>query len=116
MTPIERFDKLGVLGPDTVVAHGLWLTENDISILGEKKVSVAHNINSNLKLSSGYKFYYNELRDAGANVCLGTDGPASNNNLDMLESMKYMAMLQKAWRGDPSSMPLNELMDVATVN
>ena len=73
-------------------------------------------MNSNLKLASGYKFLYNELRDAGANICLGTDGCASSNNLDMLETMKTSAMIQKAWRDDPSAMPLNEIMDMATVN
>ena len=59
---------------------------------------------------------YNELRDAGANVCLGTDGCASSNNLDMLETMKTAAMVQKAWRSDPSAMPINELMSMATAN
>ncbi len=75
-----------------------------------------HNINSNLKLASGYRFLYNELRDAGANVCIGTDGCASSNNLDMLEAMKTSAIVQKAWRDDPSAMPLDELMDMATAN
>ena len=75
-----------------------------------------HNVNSNLKLASGYRFRYNELRDAGANVCLGTDGCASSNNLDMLETMKTSAMIQKAWRNDPSAMPLNELLSMATTN
>ena len=73
-------------------------------------------MNSNLKLASGYRFLYNELRDAGANICLGTDGCASSNNLDMLETMKTSAMIQKAWREDPSAMPLNELIDMATAN
>ena len=59
-----------------------------------------HNINSNAKLASGYKFRYNELRDAGANVCIGTDGCASSNNLDMLEALKTSALFQKAWRQD----------------
>jgi 5-methylthioadenosine/S-adenosylhomocysteine deaminase len=75
-----------------------------------------HNINSNLKLSSGYKFMYNELRDAGANVCMGTDGCASSNNLDILEAMKTSALVQKGWRKDPKVWPLNELIDTATVN
>ena len=74
------------------------------------------NINSNLKLASGYRFRYNELRDAGANVCLGTDGCASSNNLDMLETMKTSAMIQKAWRNDPSAMPVNEVISMATSN
>ncbi|MBR0322175.1 MAG: amidohydrolase, partial [Bacteroidales bacterium] len=109
MTPVEYLDSLGVLGPDVIAAHTLWLSENDIRILGERGVNCVHNVNSNLKLASGYRFLYNELRDAGANICLGTDGCASSNNLDMLETMKTSAMIQKAWRNDPSAMPLSEL-------
>lgn len=116
MSPVEYLDSLGVLGPDVIAAHTLWLSDNDVRILGERGVTCVHNINSNLKLASGYMFRYNELRDAGANVCLGTDGCASSNNLDMLETMKTSAMIQKAWREDPSAMPLNELVAMATVN
>lgn len=116
MSPVEYLDSLGVLGPDIIAAHTLWLSDNDIRILGERGVTCVHNVNSNLKLASGYRFLYNELRDAGANICLGTDGCASSNNLDMLETMKTSAMIQKAWREDPSAMPLNELIDMATAN
>ena len=116
MSPVEYLDSLGILGPDVIAAHTLWLSENDIRILGERGVTCVHNVNSNLKLASGYKFLYNELRDAGANICLGTDGCASSNNLDMLETMKTSAMIQKAWRDDPSSMPIGEIMYMATVN
>lgn len=116
MSPVEYLDSLGVLGPDVIAAHTLWLSDNDIEILGKRGVTCVHNVNSNLKLASGYKFRYNELRDAGANVCLGTDGCASSNNLDMLETMKTAAMIQKAWRNDPSAMPLDELMAMATSN
>ena len=59
---------------------------------------------------------YNEVRDAGANVCMGTDGCASSNNLDILEAMKTSAMVQKGWRKDPKAWPLNELIETATVN
>ena len=116
LTPAQHFNRLGLLGPQTVLAHGLWLDDHDVELLGRTGTTVVHNINSNLKLASGYRFKYNELRDAGANVCIGTDGAASSNNLDIRESMKTMALLQKAWREDPSAMPLDELMDVATVN
>ncbi len=116
MSPVEYLDSLGVLGPDVIAAHTLWLSENDIRILAERGVTCVHNINSNLKLSSGYRFLYNELRDAGANVCIGTDGCASSNNLDMLEAMKTSAIVQKAWRNDPTAMPLNEVVAMATVN
>lgn len=116
LTPAQHFNRLGLLGPRTVLAHGLWVDDHDIELLGRTHTTVVHNINSNLKLASGYRFKYNELRDAGANICIGTDGAASSNNLDIRESMKTMALLQKAWREDPSAMPLDELMDVATVH
>lgn len=116
LTPVEYLDRLGILGPDVIAAHTLWLTDNDIEILGKHKVNCVHNINSNTKLASGYRFRYNELRDAGANVCLGTDGCASSNNLDMLETMKTSALFQKAWRNDPKALPLDELIGLATTN
>lgn len=116
MSPVEYLDSLGVLGPEVIAAHTLWLSDNDVEILGRRGVTCVHNVNSNLKLASGYKFRYNELRDAGANVCLGTDGCGSSNNLDMLETMKTSAMIQKAWRGDSAAMPINEIMDMVTVN
>ena len=116
VSPVEYLENLGVLGPDVIAAHTLWLSDKDIEILGRRGVTCVHNVNSNLKLASGYMFRYNELRDAGANICLGTDGCASSNNLDMLETMKTSAMIQKAWRNDSSAMPLNELMAMATAN
>ena len=116
MSPVEYLDSLGVLGPDVIAAHTLWLSDRDIEILGMRGVNCVHNVNSNLKLASGYRFRYNELRDAGANVCLGTDGCASSNNLDMLETMKTSAMIQKAWRDDPTVMPIAEIMAMATEN
>jgi 5-methylthioadenosine/S-adenosylhomocysteine deaminase len=116
MSPVEYLDSLGVLGEDVIAAHTLWLSENDIRILGERRVTCVHNVNSNLKLASGYKFLFTELRDAGANLCLGTDGCASSNNLDMLETIKTSAMIQKAWRNDPSAMPIDELISMVTSN
>ena len=116
MSPVEYLDSLGILGPDVIAAHTLWLSDNDVEILGRRGVNCVHNVNSNLKLASGYKFRYNELRNAGANVCLGTDGCASSNNLDMLETMKTAAMIQKAWRNDPTAMPLGEVIEMATSN
>lgn len=115
-TPVRHFDDLGLIDSNFIGAHALWLTDEDIEILGSRGASVVHNVNSNLMLSSGYKFKYNELRDAGANVCIGTDGCASSDNQDVRESMKTMALLQHAWRNDPTAMPLNELMDTATIN
>ena len=116
LSPVEYLDRLGILGPDVIAAHTLWLSDEDVSILGERKVNCVHNINSNTKLASGYRFRYNELRDAGANVCIGTDGCASSNNLDMLEALKTTALFQKAWRENPKALPLYELISLATSN
>ena len=115
MSPVEYLDSLGFLGPDVIAAHSLWLSDRDIEILGKRGVTCVHNINSNLKLASGYRFRYNELCAAGANVCLGTDGCGSSNNLDMLETMKTSAMIQKAWREDSAAMPIGDLIEMATV-
>ena len=116
VSPVVYLDRLGVLGPDVIAAHTLWLSDEDVEILARRGVTCVHNVNSNLKLASGYRFLYAELRDAGANICLGTDGCASSNNLDMLETMKTAAMIQKAWRNDPSAMPIPELISMATSN
>lgn len=116
LTPTAYLDKIGLLGPNVIAAHCLWIDDNDMQILAKRDVKVVHNINSNLKIASGYKFRYKEFREAGVVVTLGTDGCASSNNLDMLETMKTTALLQKGWRGDPSAMPMNELMDLATKN
>ena len=116
LSPVEYLDSLGVLSPRLLAAHTLWLSPHDIELLAARGVHCIHNINSNTKLASGYRFLYNEMRDAGINLCLGTDGCASSNNLDMLEAMKTAAIFQKAWRDDPSALPLPELLDMATVN
>lgn len=116
LTPVAYLEKLGVLGPEVIAAHCVWIGEEDIKILAKYDVKVVHNINSNLKLASGFRFKYQELKQAGVTVCIGTDGCASSNNLDMLEAMKTSALVQKAWRGDPTAMPLCELMEMATVN
>ena len=116
LTPVEYLDRLGLLSDHLIAAHTLHLTPHDVELLGEHHVTCVHNVNSNTKLASGYKFRYQELRDAGANVCIGTDGAASSNNFDMLEAIKTSALVQKAWRGNPAAMPLPELMSMATAN
>lgn len=116
LSPTGYLESLGMLSPKVLAAHCVWMSEKDIELLALHDVKIVHNINSNLKLASGYKFKYKEFKDAGLTVTLGTDGCASSNNLDMLEAMKTAALVQKAWREDPTVMPLNELMDMATVN
>ena len=90
--------------------------DEEVRMLGEHRCTVVHNPNSNLKLASGHAFRYNELRDAGANVCLGTDGCSSSNNLDIIEAMKVMSLLQKGWRLDPTALPAKEVLQVASHN
>jgi len=115
-TPTEYLDSLGVLGPHVIAAHSLWLTDHDVQLMGRNRVNCVHNINSNAKLSSGFRFRYEDLREAGANVCLGTDGASSSNNMDMLETMKTTALFQKAVFRDPARLPLTDLLAAATVD
>ena len=116
LSPTRYLDSLGILAPNVIAAHCVWMSDNDIELAAAHDIKIVHNINSNLKLASGYRFLYNELKEAGANICIGTDGCASSNNLDILEAMKTSAIVQKAWRQDPSAMPLDELLDMATAN
>jgi len=116
VSPVQYLDKLNFWNDDVILAHGLHLSDDDVRILGDHHVTVVHNVNSNLKLASGHAFRYEELRDAGANVVIGTDGCASSNNLDILEAMKTSSLLQKGWRRNPESLPLGELMILATQN
>ena len=69
LSPTEYLDSLGVLGPHVVAAHTIWLSDNDVQILGRHRVNCVHNINSNAKLASGYRFRYDDLKKAGANIC-----------------------------------------------
>ena len=115
-SPVKYLDDLSVLSDNVIAAHTLWLSDEDVEILGKRGVTCVHNVNSNLKLASGYRFRYNELKAAGANICLGTDGCGSSDNLDMLEVMKTSSFLQKSWRGDPSAMPIPDLMEMVGVN
>jgi len=117
--PLVYLEQLGVLdkvGNRFVGAHALWLDADEIKLLGAHGATVVHCPNSNLKLGSGYEFHYVELRDAGVNVTLGTDGCASSDNLDMIEAMKVMSLLQKGTRHDPSVLPAEEVLQVATHN
>lgn len=115
--PWEYLDKLGILdklGNNIIAAHCLHLSEREISLIGDYGITCVHCPNSNLKLGSGYRFPMLELLHAGARVALGTDGSASSNNLDMIEVMKTAALLQKGWRGDPTVVPAQQILDIAT--
>ena len=116
--PWEYLDQIGILdklGANIIAAHSLHLSDNEIKLIGDHHITCVHCPNSNLKLGSGYRFPMLELIDAGARVTLGTDGSASSNNLDMIEVMKTAALLQKGWRGDPTVVPSEQILSLATL-
>ncbi|MDD4847806.1 MAG: amidohydrolase [Bacteroidales bacterium] len=115
-TPVEYLEKIGILGENVVAAHCVWLTDHDLELLAKRDVKVVHNPASNMKLSSGISFRYNDLKAAGLTIGLGTDGCSSSNNLDMIEAMKLASLLSKASSEDPTSMSVQETMNLATVN
>ncbi|MFV8417896.1 amidohydrolase [Mycoplasma sp. Sp48II] len=112
---LQEAYKTGNLTNKTVVAHGVHLTQDDIELVKQVGCSIAHNPCSNLKLSSGI-LPVAQLLDDGVNVCLGTDGAASNNNLDMFEEMKFASLIQKGVYSDPVLLPAWETLKMATVN
>jgi 5-methylthioadenosine/S-adenosylhomocysteine deaminase len=116
LSPVRYLHKLGVLSPRLILAHVVWLDEEEIKMLADHDVKVVHNPNSNLKLASGYQFKYIEMKQAGITIGIGTDGCASSNNLDLIEAMKTASLLQKAWRYDPTFFPAQEALDCATLN
>ncbi len=117
--PYALLEHLGVLGLTEgrfVGAHSLYLDTEEIDLMARHHITVTHNPASNLKLGSGYRFLYTEMRNAGVNVALGTDGSASSNNLDMIEAARLMSYLQKGVRQDPTVLPATELMQVVSEN
>ena len=112
-TSIELFDSIGLFDAPTIGAHVVWPTEAEISILAEKKVGVIHNPTSNMKTAAGIS-PVSKMLQAGVNVGLGTDGAASNNDLDMWEEMRLAALLQKVDQMDPEVMPANTVLTMAT--
>lgn len=114
LTPVRYLHKLGVLSPRLVVAHCLWVDDEEIKMLADHGVKVVHNPASNMKLASGYRFRYEEMKSSGILVGLGTDGCASSNNLDMVEAMKMASLLSKAWTGNPEAFPAGDAFKAAT--
>lgn len=114
LRPVAHLQKLGVFSRPTLVAHGVHLTDEEIEILAAHKVAVSHNPGSNLKLASGVA-RVPELLKAGVTVSLGTDGPASNNNLDMFEEMRLAALIHKGVTGDPTAVPASEALRMGTI-
>jgi 5-methylthioadenosine/S-adenosylhomocysteine deaminase len=113
-TPVGYLESVGVLGPDLLAAHAVWVNESDIVTLATHNVGLVHNPESNMKLTSG-AMPIAQLRQAGIAIGLGTDGPASNNDLDMFGAMLTGALLHKFVDNDPTTMPATEVVSLATI-
>ena len=114
-TPVQYLDKIGVLGPDVVAAHCIFVDETDRQLLAQKQTGCVHNPSSNMMLASGVS-PVPELRAAGVAVGLGTDGPAgSNNDLDLMEEMDLAAKLQKITKMDPRALGAQSVVEMATI-
>jgi 5-methylthioadenosine/S-adenosylhomocysteine deaminase len=115
LTPGKYLDSIGFLGHDVIAAHGVWLTPEELTLFAQRKTGVAHCPESNMMLASGIAPVV-DMRKAGMNVGLGTDGPAgSNNNLDMVEEMASAARLQKIGKSDPKALTARDVLEMATI-
>lgn len=114
LTPVQYLDSLGVLSDRTIGAHCVWLTEKDIQIMADRKVGIAHNPECNMKISSGVS-PIPDLINAGAEVGVGTDGVASNNNLNLIEEMHTMALLHKLAKMDPTVITALQVVRAGTI-
>ncbi|MFO1534111.1 MAG: amidohydrolase, partial [Thermoplasmatota archaeon] len=112
--PVARIAQAGALGDRTVLAHCGWITKGEVGDIARAGSSVAHCPVSNLKLATGGVAPVVELHEAGVRVGLGTDGAASNNGLDLFETMKVAALVQKNHRWDATALPANTALDMAT--
>lgn len=114
-TPIRLMEKVGLFNVPTIAAHCVFVDSEEIEILAKRRVGVAHNPQSNLKLASGIA-PIKEMVEKGVKVGLGTDGPSSNNNLDMWEEIRLSATLHKGYTKDPTAIPAVLALKMATRN
>ncbi|MEC5396232.1 TRZ/ATZ family hydrolase [Uliginosibacterium sp. H1] len=115
MRPLERLERLGLLGPGLSVAHAVHLTEGEIRLLAERNVSVVHNPTSNMKLASGIAPVARML-ESGIAVGLGTDGAASNNRLDLWQEMRQASLLAKVAGERADALPAHRALRMATLD
>lgn len=115
MRPFEYLEDLGFLNSDVIAAHSVHLSEKEIEIIKKYDVKISHNPASNMKLASGVSPVDTMLKK-GITVSLGTDGAASNNNLNMIEEMKIAALLQKVHNYDATALPAQKVFEMATIN
>ncbi|MBT6014310.1 MAG: amidohydrolase family protein, partial [Nitrosomonadales bacterium] len=115
VSPIQRFNSLGLLGPKLVAAHCTHVDEQDLNLLNQNNVNVVHNPSSNLILGSGIADI-SKMLDLGINVSIGTDSSASNNRLDILEELRMAALLGKGLNYKPELLDTNTTFKMATYN
>jgi 5-methylthioadenosine/S-adenosylhomocysteine deaminase len=115
LSPVAWLDQLGVLGPDVVAAHCIWIDAADIALLAKSQTGCVHNPSSNMMLASGVA-PVQAMLSAGVRLGLGTDGPAgSNNDLNMMEEMDLAAKLQKITHMDPQALGAKQAVEMATI-
>ncbi len=114
LRPFEYLDKIGLLGPDVVAAHSVWLSDEEIEIIRKNDVKVSHNPCSNMKLASGIA-PISKLLENDICVSIGTDGASSNNNLDLIEELKTASLLQKVSTLDPKVLNSDEAIAMGTI-
>ncbi|HEX5376009.1 MAG TPA: amidohydrolase [Solirubrobacterales bacterium] len=112
--PAVYLDRLGMLGERTVLAHGVWLDREELELIAARSCTVVTNPVANMKLAVGGVFPYPAAREAGVAVGLGTDGPGSNDSLDLLSDLKAFALAQRHAAGDPTVLPAEEAWRIAT--
>jgi 5-methylthioadenosine/S-adenosylhomocysteine deaminase len=112
-TPVAQLLDLGVLGDHTLLAHCVWVSEEDRALLASTRTHVAHCPHANLKLASGVAPII-DMRERGVNVSLATDGAKANNRLDMFDVMKFASLLHKGVHKDPRVLPPGEILDMGT--
>jgi len=115
MRPVEFLEKIGFLDKNCIFAHCVWLSEKEIEILEKRGCSLVYNPTSNMKLASGV-FPWKRIKERKINICLGTDGPASNNSLSLFSEMKIGALLQKIENKDPTAISAQKSFQMATKN
>jgi 5-methylthioadenosine/S-adenosylhomocysteine deaminase len=113
-SPVGYLESIGVLGPDVVGAHSVWVDAEDIATMVRRGVGSVHNPSSNMKLASGVMPVI-DLLAAGEPVGLATDSAASNNNQDLFQEMNIAAKLQKVTRMDPRALPARQVVEMATI-
>jgi 5-methylthioadenosine/S-adenosylhomocysteine deaminase len=112
--PAAYLDRLGMLGERTVLAHGVWLDRAELALIAERGCTVVTNPVANMKLAVGGVFPYPAAREAGVAVGLGTDGPGSNDSLDLLADLKAFALAQRHASADATILPAREAWSIAT--